>query len=218
MSTKEEKIKKQLEEERRKQEAFGKELEQLSKEEELRKLSLQESEQSSKLRAQDDTTRMKFQPSSNDKSWKKIIEDYKKKYPDVNIENNVLTFPTMDDAISFFKDQATCTPPRKFLASEIDGSGKLTGFHLFSCGDGNLYQGSLQEIHNQLEAAQLEKPEDKNINEGLNVIRSAMNPTHDFRSALLNTRDSSKDMDDESEHEQSSDMTPLSTKPKRSPY
>lgn len=208
MSTKEENIKKRLIEERQKQEALGREIEAERLAEEKRTAALL-NEDEPQTKPVDEITPVSFQPTGVESDdWKKIIEDYKKQYPGITIENNVLKFPTQDDALSFFTAQASAEPPRKFLARELGPDGNPTGFHAFSCGDGKLYQGTLEEIHEQLKAAQLENNDDPNIKEGLLTIAKFMNPAQGYKESLQKTKDPEID---------SGLPNPLSTTPKSVP-
>lgn len=120
---------------------------------------------------------LSLKPSGADnEDWKKTLVDYKKLYPDKPVQNDTLSFETKEDAINFFTAQATGEPPRKFLASGGDQEGKLNGFNVFSCGNKKLYQGSLQDIQNQLKADLNQKPEDLNIKQGLDKITRLINP------------------------------------------
>lgn len=215
MSSKEERLKKKLQEDRQKQEALGREIEQVRLEEEKRKAAALLDESSPKSQPSEELTRYNIQSSGvESEDWKKIIEDYKKKYPENPIEKNTLTFPTKKDAIDFFTAQATTEPPRKFLASEIDQNGKPTGFNLFSCGDGKLYKGTFNEIQDQLKAAQKENPDDPNLKQGLATIARFVNPAQGFRETLLQTKEPEKTASTEEHQSGSSLANPLSTKPK----
>lgn len=83
--------------------------------------------------------------------WEKILADYKKAYPKAKLDGDTLQFESRDDAVAFFTKQATATPPRTFFMREMV-DGKETGFHLYSCGNGKMYQGTIDEIQKQLEA------------------------------------------------------------------
>ena len=159
MSTKEE-LRKQQEEDRINQAALEREIAQAEEQEKRNKLNAQ-SAQIDRLKPLPDLQKpVQLQLSGDDKDWQKILSAFKEKYPETPVENNTLSFPTKDDAINFFTAQATATPPAKFLCKEIDADGKPTGFNVFSCGNSKLYQGSLQEIHEQLTADQKATPDD----------------------------------------------------------
>lgn len=206
--SKAEQLRKHLEEERRKNEAFELAREQELKEKERKEALLAAGEEEQQQVGQE--LYFTASPNMNQSDWEKIVADYKKKYPDQPIkEDNVLIFPTREDAINFFQQQAAATPPRKFLGTEIDESGKPTGFYVFSCGDGTLYQGSLNEIQDKLKEAQKENPDDPNIKEGLATIARALNPAQDFRAALKETKNG--------DEPQSTAPNPLGTKPRTTP-
>lgn len=119
---------------------------------------------------------------SNDKDWKLIVDAYKKEYPKNEIKDNLLTFPSPENAISFFKQQAKDTPPRKFFASEF-ANGKSTGNHVFSCGSGTLYKGSLDDIQKQLASDLAAKSNDPDLKAGMEQINRIIstNKTREFR-------------------------------------
>ena len=188
MTTKEEQARKKLEEERRQQEALGRELEQRRKDEITRNPAM-----SPPLPTEDEQPKNSpviVQGTTNDKDWQKIKADYQKKYPDNIISNDTLEFPSQTDAIEFFSAQAASNPPQRFLCKELGADGQPTGFNLFSCGDGKLYQGNLNEIHAQLKAALVEKPDSSAIKEGIETIQRLLNPAQNFRAAIQDTRPS----------------------------
>lgn len=191
MSSNEDKIKKNLQEERLRQEALSREMEQLRLEEERRKAALAaDDEPSPKPQPEEIKPRFNLVPTGGEsEDWKKILQDFKKKYPDAVIENNVLVFPTKEDAIAFFTAQANQEPPRKFLVAEMDSNGKRTGFHVFSCGNGTLYQGNLNEIKEQLKQDLQNNPEDPNLKEGLATIARLLNPSKGFKESLIQAKD-----------------------------
>ncbi|MBL7479020.1 hypothetical protein [Legionella bononiensis] len=213
MSSNEDKIKKNLQAERLKQEALGREIEQIRLEEEKRKNAALLDEESSKSQPVEEMTRFNLQPTGVEADdWKKIVEDFKKKYPNVPIENNVLVFPTKDDAIAFFTTQATQEPPRKFLASELDSNGKPTGFYAFSCGNGTLYQGTLNEIEEQLKSEQENNPDDPNLKQGLATISRLLNPAKGYRETLIQAKDPESTTLNDGHHEGSTPISPQRSK------
>ena len=63
----------------------------------------------------------------------------------------------------------------------------VNGHNFFSCGDGNLYQGSIKEIMNGLRSASLAEPNNKYVEEGLKYLSSkfpALNPANTFRGVV----------------------------------
>lgn len=215
MSSKEEQIKKKLQEDRQRQEALGREIEQVRLEEEKRKAAALLDDSSPKPQPSEELTRYNIQAAGvESEDWKKIIEAYKKKYPENPIENNTLIFPTKQDVIDFFTKQASAEPPRKFLACEVNQNGKPTGFNVFSCGDGNLYKGTLNEIQDQLKAAQKENPEDPNLKQGLATIARFLNPAQGYRETLLQTKEPENTAPTEEHQSESTLPNPVSTKPK----
>ncbi len=79
-------------------------------------------------------------------------------------------FETDDQALAFFKNLAEDqNPPCKFLC-QLEGQ-EGEAIHWFSCGDGKFYQGSVQEITDQLTAA----AEDvKNNPAALEIVREGL--------------------------------------------
>lgn len=210
MKTKEEQIKKQILEDRQNHEAFVKAQEALQKEA-LRTTTLL-NENDSINNPEEDEKEVLFavsELSNNTLDWQNLVEDYAKKYPQFQINNNTLQFPTQEDAINFFAEQAAMEPPRKFLAREVDTNGMPTGFNVFSCGDKILYKGTLDAILDQLKAAQKEKPNDQSLLEGIAVISRMLNPnpTQDFRSSLQGNKNSEDTVG------QTNSPNPLSTSP-----
>lgn len=157
---------------------------QLTKEELLKqKLKLPEDEKKSEV-----TSFTVNNKGTNPTDWEKIKADYLKKYPDRSIdENDALEFDSREDAVNFFAEQAASK--RDFLCKEIDASGKPTGFNVFSCGDGTLYKGSLQEILEQLNTAKKANPDDPNVKKGIATIQSVLNPTQQFRQTIQENRE-----------------------------
>lgn len=103
------------------------------------------------------------------KDWVLILADYKIKYgllPDE--KTGALVFLSREEAVEFFKAQ-TKAGREFFTAEHIDG--KPSGFYLLSCGDGELYQGTLDEINAGLEAAIKKDPTNKKALESLASLR-----------------------------------------------
>ena len=206
MKTKEEQIKKQIAEDRQNHEAFVKAQEALHKEA-LRTTLMNENYNPKEDEKETLFTVQALSDSALD--WQNLVADYTKKYPQFQIKNNILQFQTQEDAIKFFAEQAAIEPPRKFLVREIDENAVLTGFCMFSCGDKNLYKGTLTEIHEQLKTAQNEKPNDQSLLEGITIISRMLNPnpTQDFRSTLQDNKKSEDTVG------QTHSPNPLSTHP-----
>jgi uncharacterized protein YrzB (UPF0473 family) len=190
MSTNEEQLKKLNEEEQNKKEVLESALEQEIKDKERKETVLAATEEEQQV---DQESYFTPSPNTNENDWEKILEAYKKKYPDKDRKDNSLTFPTREDAINFFQQQATESPPHKFFATEIGANGEPTGFNVFSCGDGQLYKGTLNEIQDQLKEANKEKPDDPNIKEGLATIARALNPDQHSHAALKETKKNNDD-------------------------
>ena len=207
MPRKEDIVKKEIAREKR-----DREIEQLYNEEEQKKVAvLAASFKKFSPAVEEEEYHFNIKPSgSNNGDWQKIIADYKKQYPDKPIQNNVLTFTTLEDAINFFTAQAAHEPPRKFLAPEVDHQGNLTGFNLYSCGNKKLYQGTLKDIQNQLKADLKQNPEDLNVKQGLDEITSLLNPTSGYRAALQEVKSPAED----EEQDKSNLPNPFNIRPK----
>jgi hypothetical protein len=108
--------------------------------------------------------------------WEKIVEDYnKEEYKQEPDKNGALIFPNAEAAEKFFTEQASLK--REFLTTLVDENGKPVGdFHHFSCGDGQLYSGSLEEIHNKLTTAleTANEPDQAKIKDGIQQIADYM--------------------------------------------
>lgn len=88
-------------------------------------------------------------------------------------DGKTLTFDNYDDALRFFTNQAKDPNKLSFFCCEIGPKGP-TGKHVFSCGDGKLYEGKLEDIFKELKAAQEKatkgSPEYAAITKGLETI------------------------------------------------
>jgi hypothetical protein len=119
----------------------------------------------------------KFMPVAQlkTKSWLAILKAYSA-YSEsnglaVDKKSNGLSFCSREDAVLFFEAQAKAG--HEFLVGECVG-GKATRFYLFSCGNKQLYKGSLDDIKKQLEIACEENPDHRQIKHGLEVITKAI--------------------------------------------
>lgn len=209
MASNQDKVKQKLQEERDKVDALNQEIARYNLEEERKKNASKSNEGSSPEPSQNpDEAQFKVKPSPiAEEDWKKILQDYMEQYPEHPVQNDTLKFPSRDDAINFFTAQATNTPPRKFFLSEhsrVDG--KPTGFHVFSCGDGVLYKGTINEIQTDLKAALKANPNDPNLKEGLETINKFANPAQDFKGRLQSTKEEVTSASNE-------ENNPLETKP-----
>ncbi len=106
--------------------------------------------------------------------WKDIIDDYEKEdYAKPRDEHGALVFPGPEEAKKFFSEQAGKN--REFLTTLME-DGKLTDFHHFSCGNGQLYSGSFESIKSQLTQAleTASEPNKAKIEAGLEKISAHM--------------------------------------------
>ena len=102
----------------------------------------------------------------------RIIKAYEELYgkkPEQNKEGqHIFSFNTLDDARSFFQTQAS--QKLSFMMIEV-GKG-FSGHNFFSCGDGRLYEGSLNNIQAGLESTLKEDPNNSKTQEGLQRIKT----------------------------------------------
>jgi curved DNA-binding protein CbpA len=113
---------------------------------------------------------VQFTPANyeqNDNDLDKLYQDYFKKWFHLRpepanekegqlVKRGVLIFPDRASAENFLTAQAKEEkfpggPGRKFMFQQIGHDGKPTGYVAFSCGNKELYKGSLEEIKKQLE-------------------------------------------------------------------
>ncbi len=124
-----------------------------------------------------------------------ILKAFKAQYPNVEIEQldgqNVLTFPTPEDALDFFKQQAALPGCPPFLAQKYVGKNPVDDYH-FYCGVGPLLSGNKVDVEGKLTAALQAAIADKDnvkaktIQDGLDDFQrlTAPNTTAQYRSAL----------------------------------
>jgi len=127
--------------------------------------------------------------------WQKIIAAYKDQFDLEAGPDGTLAFPDKKSATAFFKEQAALC--LKFFCVLLPEKKDFE----FSCGDGQLYSGSLAEIQEKLKTAlENASPENKiNIEEGLKEVQYYMktNPTQDARLAMKNlARPAEQEQDD----------------------
>lgn len=195
MSSKEQDIKKQLEQQREQLQRAEQERALMAKQEAARLAQMPQSQQQADATdALDAAHVVVVKPVVSETvsetakvDWQKILSAYRDLYPDSPIKNNCLVFTSQQDAQTFFNDQAQSS--RTFFVQEFIND-KPSGFHFFSCGNGVLYSGSIDEIHQQLLAAQKDNPS-AHVEEGLEFIAKQMapNPAANFRSALNGQRE-----------------------------
>ena len=191
MSSKEQDIKKQLEQQREQLQRAEQERALLAQQEAARLAQMPQSQQQTdETDAVDAAPVVVIKPVVSETAkddWQKILNAYRDLYPDSPIKDNCLVFASQDDARTFFDNQAKLL--RTFFAQEFVND-KASGFHFFSCGNGVLYSGSIGEIHQQLLSAQKDNPS-AHVEEGLAFIAKQMvsNPAVNFRSALNEQRE-----------------------------
>ncbi|CAM2973339.1 Uncharacterised protein [Legionella steigerwaltii] len=140
-----------------------------------------------------------IKPTNINKDWSKIVDDYKKQYgrePDE--KNGALVFDSPEEVTKFFMAQATAKPPREFHCVYLGEDGKPMDKHVFSCGSGHLFQGSLKEIQDQIKNALKDDPENQNLKNGKAYIKSLINPTKDMRQSLSDMQSTSDETHSES--------------------
>ena len=126
--------------------------------------------------------------STIDSDWEKVVEDYKRKYPERQLENNRLPFLSKEEATSFFEEQAAIQPPRKFMGRGFDSAGQPMDYFVLCPGNNKLYEGCANEIYNQLTAELKDNPEDQKIKDGLNKIKPFVNPSQRMRQEIQRCR------------------------------
>lgn len=138
-----------------------------------------------------DAKQKKQKEMEND--WARLVNEYLKKYKkqfDLDEEESKkgLVFSSREDAVQFFTNMAT--QGLLFLLAEYKEN-KPTGFFLYSCGDGKLYQGSLRDIKKELEQVIKQSPSEhkKEITDGLAMINQLISPTHSMRAEVKNVRE-----------------------------
>jgi hypothetical protein len=95
----------------------------------------------------------------------------------------LFSFNSQEEATQFFDDMAKAN--NKFLCQE-EGKG-FDGHNFFACGDGKLYQGSLQDIKTGLEKSIANDPTNNAAKEGIEYISSLLpkpNPATAYRGVL----------------------------------
>lgn len=197
MSNNADNMKKQLERDRINLESDNKKKQQLLAEEEARLNASRKLASDEQLKP--NSFRVNPKPSSNpSETWKKITEKYAEKYPQREIKEDTLSFETREEAISFFEEQAA--DKQIFMAMELDGNGKETGFYVLSCGNGQLYKGNLTDIQDQLKNS----TQDEHTQLGLDMLKPLMNPAQNYRSNIKNAKTDDQEL--------------ASTAPKPNPY
>lgn len=185
-------------------------------EEKARASAILAAKEENKPVAKEEELESTFKPAQTDENWKKIVKAYKEEFKqEPREEDGVLVFPSKEAAINFFEKQAAQN--LEFFVTEVTPEGQPTGFHMYSCGNGQLYKGSLQEIQKQLQDALKQDPQNDKLNNGLKMIQNRMgieqNPASKMRGAL----ESLKNQDTptpEAKEEESKTPSPFSTKPK----
>ncbi|MBA3537599.1 MAG: hypothetical protein H0T84_13495 [Tatlockia sp.] len=169
---------------------------------------------------------VKYSSAKPTGDWKDIVDDYKAKYDKEPDKNGALVFATAEEAETFFTDQAVLN--REFLTTLVDENGKPEGdFHYFSCGNGQLYSGSLKDIHSKLqtslEAAVNEPAQAEKIEAGIAKIEAYMkdfypkstpSATQTMKASLQDIKESTEQKPDQEldkEEPEYKSPTPLST-------
>lgn len=124
--------------------------------------------------------------SINDEDWEKIAEQFKQDFGRELEEDGSMVFPSHEAAVNFFTEQAA--KKLEFLAMQMQDN-KPTGFAVFSCGDGQLYQGTIEEIKAAIEIANQENPQAM-YTKALKTLSEipSFNPASSMRGALDNLK------------------------------
>jgi hypothetical protein len=72
--------------------------------------------------------------------WMKIVADFEKLFHHGLEKDGIMLFSSMEEAQKFFKGQAE-NEKRRFFVTESEND-KLLDHHFYSCGDGQLYEGT----------------------------------------------------------------------------
>jgi hypothetical protein len=97
----------------------------------------------------------------------KAYEEHYGKNPEQNKEGQyIFIFNTLEDARGFFKTQAS----QNLSFMMVEAGKGFSGHNFFSCGDGRLYEGSLNNIKAGLVSALKETPNNPKTQEGLQRI------------------------------------------------
>lgn len=144
-----------------------------------RQKTLIASQQSFKVQADTDSDEdnKKFQSD-----WPLILKNYhefrkeEQFSDDIQVdESGMLVFPSMESAVKFFTAQANLG--YKFLAERFENN-QPTGDCQFSCGNGQLFSGTLETIKSQLEKALELNPDDEKLATGLEYINTQITPAN----------------------------------------
>ena len=128
------------------------------------------------------------------KNWDLILAAFKKlEGMMIDKKSGALIFESHEAAVEFFLKQAKAG--YEFFVSEYIGD-QPSGFHFFSCGDQQLYQGTLKEIKAQLEAEIQKNPTNNKAFEGLKLVNENIkeadvlndNPANKMRNTLKENR------------------------------
>ncbi|VEB32720.1 hypothetical protein [Legionella cherrii] len=136
-----------------------------------------------------------IKPEQMNKDWPKIVEEFKKQYGKEPDKNGALVFDSPEEVTKFFLAQATATPPREFHGVQLGQDGKPIDNHVYSCGSGHLFQGSLKEIQTQIKKALENDPENQKLKNGQAYIENLINPqkTIEMRRNISDLRDSKEE-------------------------
>lgn len=133
---------------------INQQLEELAAEKKRNLANQQEQDSKAPVGEEDQEDEQCYQIQSNllkPDAWKEILKDYENEdYAKPRTEHGALVFPGPEEAKKFFQEQAGKN--REFLATYMK-DGQLQDSHYFSCGDGQLYSGSYQDINSQLQKA-----------------------------------------------------------------
>ncbi|STX28211.1 Uncharacterised protein [Legionella beliardensis] len=113
---------------------------------------------------EDAQEKARFASKSDNKHWAEIVEAFTKQHGKDKVEpDGTLVFNSRDEAKDFFKQQAEGQPPKEFLVCEVDQNRKPSGYYVFSCGSGKMYEGAnLADIKKQVEEDLEKSANDKN--------------------------------------------------------
>ena len=151
--------------------------------------------ESDEIIAQEKPLKVTMQPSPLTKKidWEQIVEAYYTQFNKKPNTNGGLVFSSDKEAIAFFTEQAK--QGLEFLSRKYV-NGQPTEFHVFSCGDSQLYSGDLATIKKDLQSAIDKNPVNTKTQEGLKKIETFM-----MRNQINEVRENNEPLSNQKEEE-----------------
>ncbi|MDI9818726.1 MULTISPECIES: hypothetical protein [unclassified Legionella] len=156
-----------------------------------------------------------FKPAQPGSNWERISDAYELEFGKKPEANGLLKFESMQAAEDFFDKQAK--KGLEFFGTVIGADGKPIDSHMFSCGSGKLFNGSLQQIHDQVKSALEKDPQNAKLQNGLTLIQKRMPlaATDKYRQGLRDIKQESSPslVGEKKEEEEAKSPSPFSTDP-----